>query len=131
MEEARRRFDSWLHAYGRAWETKDPEAAAELFSEDASYRETPFEEPARGRGAIAEYWSSVTSGQEGVRFDYEVLAVEGDVGIARWWASFGSLRLGTPVELDGIFVVRMDAEGERCEEFREWWHLRRLAPRGA
>jgi hypothetical protein len=47
--------------------------------------------------------------------------VADDMGIARWWASFLSVRPDTPVELDGIFVIRMDADG-RCEEFREWWH---------
>ena len=29
------KFDRWVEAYGRAWETKDPEAAAYLFVEDA------------------------------------------------------------------------------------------------
>jgi uncharacterized protein (TIGR02246 family) len=119
----REAFDSWLTAYGRAWEARDPQAAADLFSEDATYRETPFDEPARGREAIAEYWSRVTAGHDGVRFGYEILAVADDTGIARWWASFQSIRSGKPVELDGIFVVLMDADG-RCKKFREWWHYR-------
>ena len=124
MEET---FDSWLQAYGRAWESKDPAAAAELFSDDATYRETPFDEPARGRESIAEYWARVTARQEAIRFCHEVLMVAGDMGIARWWASFRRIRSGTPVELDGVFVIRMDADG-RCEEFREWWHLREQGP---
>ena len=49
----------WLDAYGRAWETKDPEAAADLFAEDATYHETPFDEPMRGRAEISGYWSDV------------------------------------------------------------------------
>jgi len=116
-------FESWLAAYGRAWEARDPRAAAELFSEAATYRETPFEEPARGRKAIADYWSRVTSGHERVRFGHEILAVADDTGIARWRASFRSTSSGRPVELDGIFVIRMGADG-RCKEFREWWHYR-------
>jgi hypothetical protein len=43
----------------------------------------------------------------------------GDTGIARWWASFESVRSGKSVELDGIFVVRMGADG-LCGEFGEW-----------
>ena len=120
-------FDSWLGAYGDAWEARDPRAAAELFSADATYQETPFEEPARGREAIAQYWSRVTRGHQQVRFDHEVLAVTEDMGIARWWASFDSVHLGARVELDGIFVVRMGAEG-MCKEFREWWHYREHDP---
>jgi ketosteroid isomerase-like protein len=127
MDENHRTFDSWLQAYGSAWENKDPAAAAGLFSEDATYRETPFDEPAHGREAIAEYWARVTAGQEGIRFGHEVLMVADDMGIARWWASFLSIRSGNHVEVDGIFVIRMDAGG-RCEEFREWWHSRERDP---
>lgn len=119
----REAFESWLAAYGRAWEARDPRAAADLFSEDATYRETPFDESARGREAIADYWSRVIAGHEGVRFGYEILAVADDRGIARWWASIRSIRPGKPVELDGIFVLRMGADS-LCEEFREWWHYR-------
>ena len=61
-----------------------------------------------------------------MRFGHEVLMVAGATGVARWWASFKSIRSGTSVELDGIIFVRMDADG-RCEEFREWWHFRELS----
>ena len=29
---------SCLDAYGRAWETRDPQAAGDLFADDATYR---------------------------------------------------------------------------------------------
>ena len=124
MDEAK--FDSWLEVYGRAWEDRDPAAVAELFSENATYRETPFDEAARGREAIFEYWARATAEHEGVRFGHEVLMVNRDLGIARWWVALKNIRSGAPVELDGIFVVCMDANG-RCEEFREWWHFRELS----
>lgn len=79
-------FASWLEAYKRAWENRDPAAATELFSENATYQETPFDEPARGREAIFEYWARATAGQQGVRFGHEVLMAAGDVGVARWRA---------------------------------------------
>jgi hypothetical protein len=74
------KFDFWLEAYGRAWENRDPAAAAELFSENATYRETPFDEPARGREAIFDYWARATAGQDGVRFGHEVLMVDSYMG---------------------------------------------------
>ena len=46
---------SWLDAYGRAWENRDPEAAASLFTENATYHESPHDEPMRGRSKIVEY----------------------------------------------------------------------------
>ena len=116
-------FGEWLDAYGRAWETGDPEAAARLFAEDAAYYETPFDEPMRGRAQISEYWSDVPRYQDEIGFSYEVLAVSGGEGVARWSASFVRLPAGTPVELDGILLAKLDAGG-RCTEFREWWHRR-------
>jgi SnoaL-like domain len=117
----RETFEAWLDAYGRAWETGDREAAAELFTEDAAYHETPFDEPMRGRAEISEYWSDVPRLQENVRFSYEILAAS--EGVAHWRADFLRLPSRTPVRLDGIMLARLDAEG-RCAEFREWWHRR-------
>ena len=116
-------FGVWLDAYGRAWETGDPEAAAQLFTEDASYHETPFDEPMRGHEEISEYWSDVPRHQEDVRFSYEILATSEGEGVAHWNADFLRLPARTPVRLDGILLARLDADG-RCAEFREWWHRR-------
>jgi hypothetical protein len=120
-------FKSWLDAYGRAWETRDPQAAADLFTQDAIYQEIPFDEPFRGRSAILEYWSDVPRSQEQIQFGYEILAVTENAGIARWWASFVRIPSGTRVKLDGIFVVALD-ETNRCREFREWWHRKEISP---
>ncbi len=114
-------FKSWLDAYGRAWETRDPQAAAEIFTENATYQEVPFDEPIRGREAIGKYWSGNVQEQDEVRFGYEILATTQDKGIARWWTSLLDLPSKAHVKLDGIFVVSLDAEN-RCTEFQEWWH---------
>jgi ketosteroid isomerase-like protein len=116
-------FTGWLDAYKDAWETRDSETAADLFTADAAYYETPFEAPARGRDGIRDYWSDATRYQEGVEFSYEVLATTEDAGIARWHCRFTRLTSDSAVELDGIFLVELDADG-RCTEFREWWHKR-------
>jgi uncharacterized protein (TIGR02246 family) len=114
-------FEDWLDAYKRAWEDRDPEAAADLFTADASYHETPFEAPARGREGILDYWSDATRYQEGIEFSYEVLATTEDAGIAHWHCRFTRLTSDSAAELDGIFLVDLDADG-KCTEFREWWH---------
>ncbi len=119
-----RSFESWLDAYGRAWEGRDPEAAARLFAGDAAYYETPFDEPARGREGIAEYWAGATGSQQDIRFSSEVLAIAEDRGIARWKVAFTRLSSNVPVELDGIFLVELDGDG-LCTEFREWWHSKK------
>ena len=112
---------SWLDAYGRGWETRDPEAVIKLFTEDATYQETPFSEPMRGRQAIREYWAEkVARSQEQVSFGYEILAAAGDAGIAHWWASFVHIRSRTRAKLDGIFLLFFDSQ-DCCRALRECW----------
>jgi hypothetical protein len=120
-------FKSWLDAYGRAWEARDPHAATDLFTEDATYQETPFAEPMHGRSAIFQYWSHVPHTQDRIKFGFEILAVTESIGVARWWVSFVRVPSQTQVKLDGIFVVALDAEN-RCPEFREWWHKQETNP---
>jgi|ERR1700730_538209 len=114
-------FKHWLDAYGRAWENRDPRAAAELFAEDGSYQVTPFLEPMRGRPAIFEYWLEVTRTEKEIEFKCEVLAVTSEFGIARWRASFIRTPPGLKTELDGIFLIVLATEG-RCSSLQEWWH---------
>ena len=114
-------FEHWLRAYGQAWESRNPEAAAVLFAEDGTYQVTPFLEPMRGRKAIFEYWCGVARTEENVRFGYEILVVKPEMNIARWSASFVIVPPGLQTKLDGIFLISLDEEG-RCKSLREWWH---------
>jgi hypothetical protein len=119
----RETFNHWLGSYGSAWTRRDPEAAASLYAHDATYQVTPFNEPLRGRAAIYEYWASVAKTEEEIQFNYEILAVTAEQGIARWWASFVRVPPGLETKLDGIFLISLDSEG-RCRSLREWWHKR-------
>ena len=114
-------FLSWLDAYGRAWTSRDPHAAADLFAEDGTYQVTPFVEPMRGTQAILDYWTHVTQTEEDIQFGYEILSATAEQGIARWWASFVIVPPGLQTKLDGIFLISLDENG-RCHSFREWWH---------
>src|SRR5690349_7834647 len=121
MDMTREAFAAWLQRYGRAWETRDARAAAELYTEDGTYQVTPFVEPMRGRAAILEYWTSVAQTEEDVRFEYEILTVTREQGIAPWRASFVIVPRRLQTELDGIFVIALDGRG-KCSQLREWWH---------
>jgi SnoaL-like domain len=113
-------FNSWLEAYGRAWQTRDAHAAAALYTETATYQVTPFDEPIRGKLAILEYWQGVVSTEQDIEFGFEVLAVTESAGIARWWASFMRVPPALPTKLDGIFLIEMNDAG-LCTSLREWW----------
>ena len=119
IEMSRELLKSWLEGYGRAWETRDPQAAGELFTPDATYQEAPFEAPVHGREGIVAYWSQATRNMSNVHFTYEIIACTDDVAVAHWSASFNRVKSNTKGELDGIFLLRF--EGNHCKSLREWW----------
>ncbi len=114
-------FERWLRAYGQAWEGRDPGAAALLFTDDAEYYWTPLDPPQRGPAGIAAAWQAAVSQQRDVSFRYEVLAVNGAVGIAHWHTKLTAVPANVPVELDGVLGATF-APTRHCRVFREWWH---------
>lgn len=116
-----RDFHEWLQRYGAAWETRDPKAAASLFSEDAEYFWTPFQQPKKGRTEITEAWRDATERQREVRFQFKILAIAEGVGLAWWHTSLIRVASGNEIELDGILMAEFDNAG-LCRTFREWWH---------
>jgi uncharacterized protein (TIGR02246 family) len=114
-------FEAWLRGYKVAWETRDPAAAAALFTPDAEYYWTPFDPPHKGRPGIAEAWQAAVVNQKDIRFDYAVAAVAGAIGIARWHTRLTSVPEGGALELDGIVIAEFASPGQ-CRTFREWWH---------
>jgi uncharacterized protein (TIGR02246 family) len=122
-------LSKWLDAYGAAWESRDADAAANIFSEDATYQVTPYEEPHVGQDGVRNYWAGVTENQRNVQFEYEAISVAGNTGIAHWTAKFEVAPDGTPLELNGIFILEFDGDG-KCRRLREWWHLKTLTAQG-
>ena len=115
-------LSTWLDAYGEAWESRDADKAASLFAADSTYRVTPYEDVHTGQEGVRQYWAGVTTSQRNVVFEYQVLSVTGNTGIAHWSASFDVEPGDVHLELNGIFVLEFDADG-KCTQLREWWHL--------
>ncbi len=122
---ASRDATDWINAFGTAWRDADAQAARELFSGDATYWWGPFDR-IEGRDAIVDRWRSAVDRQQQLRFDFGVLAIEGDTTIAHWHALLD--QDDACVELNGIMCVTLDVDG-RCTTFREWWDRRELPPR--
>ncbi len=56
----------------------------ELFTEDASYRAGPYEEPRKGLPAIAELWEAEREGfDEGFTMSSDIVATDGDIAVVR------------------------------------------------
>jgi limonene-1,2-epoxide hydrolase len=116
-------LEAWLARYGAAWEGLDPKLAGSLFTEDAIYQENPYEDPWKGRAGVEKYWRTETADHSDVHFESKVVAVDGNIGVAQWTAEFTLKSNGVIIEIDGVFVLEFDANGQ-CSSLREWWHVR-------
>ena len=116
-------FQTWMDIYGKASEENDPQTSANLFTQDASYYENPFDKPIIGRDAIYAYWNKGAQTLTEKQSTYQILCVKDNLGIARWQSKFAAIESGKHVALDCLFVVEFNEEG-LCKTFREWWHLR-------
>jgi hypothetical protein len=111
----------WLDDYGRAWEERDADAAASLFTEDAVYQWGPFGRRLRGRPVIREAWAEATDEQRNIKFGYEVLTASARGGIVRWWVASDLPSQGVHAKNEGIFRIAFDEHG-LCRSFEEWYN---------
>lgn len=108
-------IDAWISSYERAWRTAGTEPLARLFSEDARYRMSPYEEPAEGLAAVAALWESEREGpDESFEMRHEVIAVEGDTAVVRVEVDYAR-----GPEYRDLWVIRLGPDG-RCRDFEEW-----------
>jgi ketosteroid isomerase-like protein len=119
------RFERWLDGYFAAWISNDAEDVAALFAEDAVYSVGPFADAWKGRDEIVRRW--ISGAQEDVEYAYEILAVNGEIGIARWNVKARSEGGAARSEWDGILLTTFSPDG-RCRDHREWQVRRELPP---
>jgi ketosteroid isomerase-like protein len=110
----------WTDRYRRAWEEADADLVLTLFTEDASYRANPFEEPHLGHAGIRAYWEGVTGQQRDARVRMGRPFVDGDRVTVEWWTTMVSE--GQEVTLPGCLLLRFEADG-RCSDLREYWNV--------
>ena len=112
----------WIAAYGRAWEEGDPDAVVTLFTEDASYRSSPFREPNLGQEGIRAYWVRAAGKQEGVQVRMGEPVVDGNVVAVEWWTTMDDPDDGE-ITLPGCLLLQFAPVG-RCYDLREYWNVR-------
>lgn len=108
---------SWVAAYERAWRAPGTEELVTLFTDEATYRQSPYEEPVVGIEAIARMWEAEREGPDEVfTLSTEVVAVDGATAVVR-----AEVRYGEPVrqEYRDLWVLRLATDG-RCSWFEEW-----------
>jgi ketosteroid isomerase-like protein len=111
----------WLDAYGKAWEERDADQAAALFTEDAVYQWGPFGRKLRGQVMIREAWAEAVEDQQNIEFGYEVLTATARGGIARWWCAADIASRQMRETDEGIFRLAFDESG-LCTSLEEWFN---------
>jgi SnoaL-like protein len=100
-----------------------------LFTEDASYRSNPFDEPHVGHEGISAYWDGITTQQRDARVRMGSPYVDGNRVAVEWWTTMvsegeevslpGCLLLGSSRMDDAAASARNFAPGRR-EPFADW-----------
>ena len=118
----RESLQRWLDRYVEAWRSNDAEKIRPLFTEDATYRYHPLDEPVRGVEAITAGWLDDPDQPENWQAEYRALAVDGDLGFAEGWTKYrAEPDRGEPEKhYANLFVIRFADDG-RCREFTEWY----------
>lgn len=90
---------AWVAAYERAWRDDDVAAVRTLFTEDARYARSPYDEALHGHAEIEGFWPDDAE----FTMTAEPVAVEGSSAVVR---------------------VEVHYRGEREHEYRDLWLLR-------
>ena len=113
----------FLANYKKAWETRDPDLVAGLFTRDAQYKQDPFGSAIVGREAIHDYWAGATGRQEDINFSVGTVIQCGYILAAEWTCKYLDRSSGEKNELAGMLLA--DFYGKQVRRFREYWHSRK------
>lgn len=107
----------WLARYEVAWRTPGTADLADLFTDDATYLQSPYEPPVVGLDAIKRMWEAEREGPDEVfTLATDVIAVDGATAVVRAEVHYGA----PPVqEYRDLWVIRFTDDG-RSAWFEEW-----------
>ena len=105
----------WLDDYVAAWRSYDPIAIRALFTDDATYRYKPWEDPLCGIDEILASWMVDPDPANSWQAWYRVDMVDGDRATA-----VGETNYVDGSDFANLWVMRFAPDG-RCAEFTEWY----------
>jgi ketosteroid isomerase-like protein len=119
----------WVTAYETAWRTAGTAGLAELFTPDATYLHSPYEDPIIGLDRIGLMWEDERQGPDEIfTLTSGIVAVDGATAVVRAEVRYGD---PFPQEYRDLWVIEFDSGG-RCRSFEEWpfWPGRPYTARG-
>ncbi|HUC20222.1 MAG TPA: nuclear transport factor 2 family protein [Candidatus Polarisedimenticolaceae bacterium] len=106
----------WVDKYVAAWRVPAAQLA-EIFTEDVSYRPSPWEEPVRGLGQLGPFWDTARAGHnEAFELEREVIAVQNNTAVVRVRVDYAH---DTPSKWRDLWVLEFNEAG-LCRVFEEW-----------
>ena len=107
----------WLAGYEAAWRAAGTGGLTRLFTEDATYLQSPYEQPVTGLDAIGRMWEAEREGPgEVFTLTTDIVAVDGQVAVVRAAVCYGD---PPTQEYRDLWVIRFAGDG-RCAWFEEW-----------
>jgi ketosteroid isomerase-like protein len=107
----------WLAGYEAAWRTSGTGRLASLFTSDATYLQSPYEQPVTGLAAIERMWDEEREGPDEVfTLATEIIAVDGPAAVVRADVCYA----GPPrQDYRDLWVLQLADDG-LCRSFEEW-----------
>ena len=107
----------WLAGYEAAWRAPGTEGLAGLFTIDATYLKSPYEQPVTGLDAIKRMWEEERAGPDEVfTLATGIVAVDGPMAVVRAEVCYGD---PPGQEYCDLWVIRFADDG-RSTWFEEW-----------
>jgi ketosteroid isomerase-like protein len=109
--------DQWIAGYETAWRAPGTEALTTLFTTEAVYLQSPYEQPVTGLDAIKRMWEAEREGPDEVfTLATDIVAVDGSTAVVRAEVVYGD---PPRQEYRDLWVIRFAGDG-RATWFEEW-----------
>jgi len=114
-------FKIWMKLVSQSLEDKNSSAFANLFSVDSIFYTSPFNPAKNGREEIKLLAEKLFQNQSDFKFNYEILFLENNAGVCRWWCRYTSIHTENLVKFEGIIFCRFD-KNKLCNSLNSWWN---------
>jgi hypothetical protein len=108
--------ERWVARYEQLWRTPGTDGLGDLFTDDASYRASPWAPAVSGHDALAEFWEAErVSATEVFDMRSTVVAVDADTAVVRVEVDYAA----SGARWRDLWVLEFADDG-RCRAFEEW-----------
>lgn len=119
-----------VRGYFEAWNKQDPDLAASLFTDDATYIEKPYSSSFHGRDAIRRYWTErVQQAQSGVHATPVRIVYDPTTAWIDWHSNFA--RGDHFIDVSGMMTLTFDRRAQQIRTLREVFRTRARPELGA